>query len=105
MGKMFKDTYGRSVQGAFLISVNQTVAYDGSVQSAALNSQTKLVRMLALTDAFIATGSSNPTASSSTMFLKAGLWHYLPVTAGLGWKIAGIKHTTASSLYIQELTV
>jgi len=59
-----------------------------SAQSSALNAQTVVVRLSTDTACFIETGSSNPTATTSSMPLFAGQSEYFGVPLNCGWKIA-----------------
>ena len=72
---------------------DQTVAIGAaSVQSAALNAATNLVRVTADTTCSIKFGA-NPTASATTMRMAAGHVEYLGVPAGASLKIAVIVNT------------
>ncbi len=104
---MAKDTFGRSIQGAFKFQTHQQVSYDATAQSAALNAQTKLLRLIATTNAHVETGGTNPTATTASLYLPAGVPVYLPVTAAAGWKVAALKATGSSAgiLHIGECLV
>lgn len=77
------------------------VAYDASTQSVAFNAQTTVVRVVATTNCHIRFGA-NPTATTSNVYLPAGVVEYFRVTPGD--KVAAIKNATAGSLYVTEMT-
>lgn len=80
---------------------SQVVAFDASAQSAALGTNTSVVRLLCTQDCFVLIGQ-NPTAltNGTCMFLPAGIVEHVAVGGGL--KIAAIKSSTAGNLYITE---
>lgn len=68
----------------------QNVTISGtSAQSSALQDGTTYVRIIADVAAYIEFGT-NPTASSSTMYLPAGIFVDYSVPPGESYKIAGI---------------
>jgi hypothetical protein len=72
-----------------------------STQSAAFTAYTKTVRLIANTDCYVAFGS-NPTASTSSLFLPAGSIEYFRVQPGS--QIAVIQSTLAGTLNLSEMT-
>lgn len=70
-------------------------------QSAAFDDNTTTVRVTATVDAFIEIGS-NPTATSSSHFLKSGTTEYF--TASGGDKVSTIRDTSDGKLYVSEMT-
>jgi hypothetical protein len=70
-----------------------------SAQSSATQGTTTIVQLYADQDCYVAFGS-NPTATTSTMFLPLGQILYVGVTPG--HKIAVIQSTTAGTLFITE---
>lgn len=81
--------------------LTQTIAFDGSTQSTALNSSTTTVRFLADKNCHVAFGV-NPTATTSDMPILAGVIEYFTVFKGD--KIAAIKSTESGNLIITEMT-
>ena len=78
------------------------VAISGSsAASSAFASQTTIVRVVSTTDCFIRF-DANPTATSSHMYLPAGVVEYFRVTPG--HKVAGIQRSAAGNLYVTEMT-
>lgn len=94
---------GGSFQAMFMNSGTfQTISFTGtSGQSSAFQAGTTLIRVVSDVACFIAFGS-NPTASSSTLFLPAGIVEYFGVLPGT--KVAAIQSTSAGNLYIAEGT-
>ena len=71
---------------------NQVVAIGASsVQSAALNAKTNVVRISADSPCSVQFGV-NPTATLTTMRVPANVVEYLSVPAGVGYKIAVIAN-------------
>lgn len=80
---------------------SQVVAYDSSTQSSALNARTTVVRLVATTNCHVKFGS-NPTATTSDIYLPAGVVEYFKVSASD--KVAAIKNADAGNLYVTEMT-
>jgi len=81
------------------IGAAQAVSFDGSTQSTATSTNTRIVRLVSTTACHVAFGS-NPTATTSSTYLPAGSVEYFKIKGGD--KIAAIKNTAAGSLYITE---
>lgn len=80
----------------------QKVAFTGtSAQSAVLSSNIKIARVSADAACYIAFGS-NPTATTSSHFLPAGVVEYIQVNDSQ--KIAALQVSAAGTLYISEAT-
>lgn len=78
------------------------VAISGSsAASPAFSSQTSVVRVVSTTDCFVRF-DANPTATTSHMYLPAGVVEYFLVTSG--HRIAGIQRSAAGNLYVTEMT-
>ena len=78
----------------------QTVAFTGtSAQSSAFQGSTNIIRVCASQDCFILFGAS-PTATTSSIFMPAGVVEYFSVTPGQ--KVAAIQSSVAGTLYIAE---
>lgn len=86
------DAQGRIMPAAVAPSITtQKIAFAGaSVQSAALNEQTTLVRLHTDTACHVLFGA-NPTATTGNMRLAADATEYLSVKANSGLKIAVIQ--------------
>ena len=80
---------------------SQTVSYTASsVQTGtAFATTTRLVRIRATTDCFVAFGS-NPTATTSSHFLAASETQDFGVTPGD--KVAAIRSSVSGTLYVTE---
>lgn len=85
------------MQAIMLGGATVVVAYDGSVQSAVIAAE--MVRLVATTDCHVAVGT-NPTATTSSMLLPAGVPEYFALLPDQ--RIAAIKASgaAAGSLYI-----
>jgi len=82
--------------------VEQHVAYAGtSVQSSLFQDQTSIVRLYATSDCYVAFGE-NPTASTSSMFLPAGVIEYFGVPPDSEWQLAVIQSSSAGTIYVTE---
>lgn len=81
-------------------NVAQKVTVGGSsTQSAAFNAVTKLVRLLSTVDCYVAFGS-NPTATSSSLYMVAGVPEYFAVDPGS--KVAVLQVASGGNLSIAE---
>lgn len=82
---------GDTVPAAMLPALNhQAVTISGtSAQSAAMNAQTRFVRVQSDTNCFLL-GGTNPTATTSSMPLTAFVPEYFAVPENVSFKIAGI---------------
>ena len=97
------DITGFDVQ-AMTPGTSQAVSTSGtSAQSSALATTTRVVRLCATSDTYVAFGS-NPTATSSSMLLPAYSREYFTLPGGAtAWKIAGLQVSGAGSLSIVEM--
>jgi hypothetical protein len=102
MSTITKDNNGQLAQ-CFGFGTTQTVAIgSGSVQSTAVASETKVLRLVATTECHLAIGS-NPTASQTTSFyMPANTIEY--VRCGGSDKVAVIQKSGGStgSLFVTE---
>ena len=82
-------------------AASQNVSYDASVQSNAVSTHVDVVRVVATTDCHIQIGT-NPTATTSSAFLPAGVVEYIGIKGGD--KVAAIKRSgsTAGVLNVTE---
>lgn len=97
-----EDKFGNIIQAERIDGqqVHQTVSIGAtSVQSAAFNASTKSVRLYASVGCYIDAGT-NPTATSSKIYLPAGSVEYFGVIPG--HKIAVLQETTGGTLRITE---
>ena len=79
---------------------SQKITTSGSSQqSSAFSSNTTIVRLFSTQDCYVAFGT-NPTATSSSMFLPAGIVEYFGVTESS--KLAVLQVTSSGILYITE---
>ena len=81
------------------LGASQAVSFDGSVQSTAFSANTRIIRVVATTDCFIAVGA-NPTATTTSTYIPFGSVEYFKVAGAV--KVAAIKLTSAGTLYITE---
>jgi anaerobic selenocysteine-containing dehydrogenase len=89
-------------KGAYAIGTVQNITTSGmSQQSAAVGASTTIIRVAVNADTFIAIGS-NPTASSSTLFMPAGDVEFFAVNEGTD-KVAVIQSTASGICSITEL--
>lgn len=87
---------------AIVPGVSQTITTSGSsTQSALLQNATSIVRLFSTTDCFVAFGT-NPTATTSSLFLPGGIIDYVGIPEQQKYKIAAIQSTAAGKLYITE---
>ena len=94
------DRIGFDVQ-AMRPGIVQNITTSGtSAQSSALNSETRVVRLIATTNTYVAFGS-NPTATSSSMYLTASSSEYFIVAGGS--KIAALQVGDSGILNITEM--
>lgn len=77
----------------------QVVSYDGSTQSVAFGANQRVARMVSTTACYLAFGS-NPTATSSGIYLPAGVVEVFGITPGE--KVAALKVASAGVLSISE---
>lgn len=94
-----EDLNGQFVEAVGL-GAAQKVAFDGtSAQSSAVGANTRVVRLCATQDCFIAI-AANPTATTSSTYLPGGAVEYVRVQPGD--KIAVIQRNTAGDLHVTE---
>lgn len=87
---------------AFRPGSTQSAAFTSSSAaiSNAVGANTRVVRLVATTDCFVAFGSA-PTATTSGLFLPAGVPEYFRVDSGD--KVAAIRSTSDGTLYVTEM--
>lgn len=99
MTRLARDITGSIVQ-AVGWGASQTRAFTGtSAQSAVMGDNTYVVRLTASADCFVAIGA-NPTATTSSTFLPAGVVEYVEIFPGQ--RVAAIQASSAGTLYITE---
>ena len=87
----------------FRPGTTQTVAYTGTAGtiSTAVGSQTRQVRVMVTTAAFISIGGT-PTATTSDMPMVANLPEIIAINPGE--KVSAIQSAAGGNLYVTELT-
>lgn len=99
-----KDRFNHAVQALQPgPSQNVATAAGASAQSTAIGGNTVVVRLVATSATYIAMGV-NPTATSSSAYLPAGMVEYFRVTPASAWKIAGLAVSTSGTLNVVEMT-
>jgi hypothetical protein len=99
MTVLAKDLNGNFVQAVAFGKV-QNVSYTGSAAASdAFLAGTRVVRLVATTDCFVAI-SANPTATTSTIYLPQGVVEYVRVNAGD--KISAIRRSQDGTLNVTE---
>lgn len=85
---------------AIFPGTNQTIVTSGSSQqSSAFASLTSIIRVYCTQDCYLAFGT-DPTASSSSLFLPSGTIEYFGVYGGT--KVAVLQVSASGNLYITE---
>jgi hypothetical protein len=86
----------------FTLGTNQSVAYTGTAGTItnAVGSQTRAVRVVTTTAAFIKIGNS-PTATTSDVYMPAGLPEIFQISPGM--KVSAVQVAAGGSLYVTEL--
>lgn len=81
----------------------QKVAYTGTAGtiSTAVGSQTRIVRLVVTSNAYVAFGAS-PTATTSDMYMPANVPEYF--TMSPGDKVSAIQDAAGGSLIVTEIT-
>lgn len=93
------DRNGRIAQ-AVGFGIVQNVSYTGSAAaSSSFNSNTMVVRIVATTDCYVAI-SANPTATTSSAYLPAGVVEYVRINPGD--KISAIRRAQDGTLNVVE---
>jgi hypothetical protein len=99
MATIVRDLNG-VVTGVFGLGASQSVAFTGtSAQSTAVATSTRIVRLVSTQPCFVAIGS-DPTATTSSVYLPANVVQYVSIVGG--HKVAAIQVSTAGSLYVTE---
>lgn len=94
-----EDLNGQFVE-AVGFGLTQAVAYTGSAAASnAFGANTRVVRITATTDCFVAI-SANPTATTSSVYLPAGVVEYVRVNPSD--KISAIRRAADGTLYVTE---
>lgn len=88
---------------AFRLSTHQSVAYTGTAGtiSNAVGAQTRLVRVVVTSAAYIAVGAA-PTATTSDVYIPADIPEYFIV--GPGEKVSAVQASAGGTLHVTELT-
>lgn len=85
---------------AIIPGISQQLSISGSSQqSAAFSATPNLVRLFATKDCYIEIGT-NPTATSSSMFLPGGIVEYFGLFSG--YKLAVLQASSSGTLYVTE---
>lgn len=97
MNEAFATTFTPIVGGT------QTAAFTGTSAaiSNAVGSQTRVVRLYATQDCYVAVGAS-PTATTSDMPLPAGAIEYIKINPGE--KVAAVQISTGGNLHVTEMS-
>ena len=99
MSKLARDTTGHDVQ-AMAFGATLVRAFTGSsAQSAAVSDTTYVVRLVATQDCFVEIGP-DPTATTSSAYLPAGVVEYVSITPG--HKVAALQSSAGGNLYITQ---
>jgi hypothetical protein len=100
MSIQLKDDNGQ-IMPVVKFAASQGVSYDASVQSTAVSANATVIRVVATTDCHIQIGV-NPTATTSSAFLPAGVVEYIGIKPGD--KVAAIKRSggSAGQLFVTE---
>lgn len=99
MTKLARDLTGHDIP-ALGWGTTLVRAFTGSsAQSAAVDDTTFVVRLVATTDCFVALGA-NPTATTSSAYLPAGIVEYVSITPG--HKVAALQVSSGGNLYITQ---
>lgn len=94
-----KDQNGQLVQ-VLELGVASAISFGAtSSQSAVFGAGTNIIRLVASQGAYIAIGE-NPTATTSSAFLPAGLVEYLRVTPG--YRVAALRTSVDGVLSVVE---
>lgn len=88
---------------AILPGTSQAVSVSGSsAQSSALTSGASIMRLVSTTDCYVAFGT-NPTATTSSLFLPANVPEYFGIPSSNQnetWKVAVIQSTASGTLNV-----
>lgn len=94
-----EDLNGHMAQ-AVSFGIVQNVAYTGTAAaSSAFNANTRVIRLVATTDCYVAI-SANPTATTSSAYLPQGIVEYVRINAGD--KISAIRRSADGTLNVVE---
>ncbi len=99
------DKLNRPIQ-AMGVGTTQTISF-GPVSFAtsnALSKNTIIVRLAATAPCHVAISTGTPTASSSSMYLPAGVPEYFAVNGYETLKVAAVQNSTAGVLYVTEMS-
>lgn len=89
--------------GPWRLSTHQSVAYTGTAGtiSNAVGAQTRIVRVVVTTAAYVTIGGS-PTATSSDVYMPANVPDYFKINPGE--KVSAIQVSSGGSLHVTEMT-
>lgn len=99
------DKHDNPIQ-AMAPGVTQTIAFSGTSAATtnALSKNTVVVRLLATQPCFIKIGTGTPTATTSDMYLPAGIPEYFAAEGIYTLKVAALQVSAAGTLYVTEMT-
>lgn len=99
MSKLARDVTGQLVP-ALAFGTTLVRAFTGtSAQTAAIADEVYVVRLVATADVFVAIGA-DPTATTSSAYLPAGVVEYVAVRPGQ--KVAALQASAAGTLYVTQ---
>ena len=93
---------GNSVQALRIGATDTVTVGAASAQSAVLGDRIDVVRVVSTTNCFISQGS-NPTATTSSMYLPADVPEYFRVNRNDSDRFAVIQETGGGTLYITTM--
>ena len=87
----------------YLPGTTQNVAYTGTAGTItnAVGSETQVIRVVLTSAGFVAIGAS-PTATTSDMYMPAGVPEYFIVRPGQ--KVSAVQSASGGTLYVTEMT-
>lgn len=87
------------------VGVTQSISFSGTsaATSNALSKNTIIVRLVATQPCFVAVGTGTPTATTSSMYLPAGVPEYFGVNGFETLKIAALQVAASGVLYVTEM--
>lgn len=98
------DKFNNPIQ-AMGIGVTQVVNFGLSsvATNNALSKNTIIVRLVATTACFVKISTGTPTATSSDLFLPAGVPEYFGVNGYQTVKVAALQSSASGTLYVTEM--
>lgn len=88
---------------AIFPGTSQNVAYTGTagVVTNAFGAGTSIVRVVLTTAGFVAFGTG-PTATTSDMYMAAGVPEYFGVKKGGSYKVSAVQLSSGGTMYVTE---